>query len=102
MNGADTPPPQAVDYSGRPLHEGDTVAFISTDPIGLREGRIRILGPNDLCIDTGDHLVTFPAATRPLLGPDFRPLGGTVKPRPVPEGTSQYPQVALQPAPDGD
>ncbi|MFG2359422.1 hypothetical protein [Streptomyces sp. NPDC048521] len=97
----DTPPPPAVDYSGRPLHEGDTVAFISVDPIGLNEGRIRIIGPNDLCIDTGQHLVTFPAATRPLLGPAFHPLGGTVKPRPVPEGAQQYPAVALQPSEEG-
>ncbi|MFF7476625.1 hypothetical protein [Streptomyces sp. NPDC008092] len=97
----DTPPPLAVDYSGRPLTEGDTVAFIHTDPIGLREGTIRIVGPNDVCIDTGDHLVTFPAATHPLLGPAFRPLGGTVKPRPVPEGVQQYPAIALQPPADG-
>lgn len=97
----DTSPPQAVDYSGRPLTEGDTVAFLTNDPMGLREGRIRIIGPNDLCIDTGDHLVTFPAAARPLLGPALRLLGGTVQPRPVPEGAQQYPAVALQPAVDG-
>ena len=97
----DTPPPQAVDYSGRPLTEGDTVAFVASDPISLCEGRIRIIGPNDLCIDTGEHLVTFRAATRSLLGPAFRPLGGTVKPRPVSEGAQQYPTVALQPPADG-
>ncbi|MFE1451957.1 hypothetical protein [Streptomyces olivaceoviridis] len=97
----DTPPPQAVDYSGRPLTEGDTVAFISVDPIGLREGRIRIIGPNDLCIDTGQHLVTFSAATRSFGLPPLRPLNGEAKPRPLPDGAIQFPQVALQPNEDG-
>lgn len=92
----DMPPPQAVDYSGRPLTEGDTVAFITTDPVGLCEGRIRIIGPNDLCIDTGRHLVTFRAARQFIGVPPIRPLDGTVKPRPIPDGAQQYPQVALQ------
>lgn len=97
MPTTDTPPPQAVDYSGRPLAEGDTVAFISTDPVRLCEGRIRIIGPNDLCIDTGDHLVTFPAADRLFGMPPLRPPGGTAKPRQVPDGAARYPHVALQP-----
>jgi hypothetical protein len=93
----DTPPPQAVDYSGLPLSEGDPVAFLTVDPVGLAQGRVRIVGPNDLCIDTGDHLVVFPAAQGSLF-PFPRPLGGsTVKPRPIPEGARQYPQVVLQP-----
>ena len=97
----DTPPPQAVDYSGRPLTEGDTVAFLTTDPLGLCEGRIRIIGPNDLCIDTGQHLVTF-EAVRGFMGIGaVRPLGGRATPRPIPDGAQQYPQVALQPTGDG-
>lgn len=96
----DTPTPQAVDYSGRPLHEGDTVAFLTYDPIGLCEGRIRIIGPNDLCIDTGHNLVTFPAAQKFAGNFRIRPVGGTVEPRPIPDGAQQYPQVALQPSED--
>lgn len=102
---AGTPPPQAVDYSGRPLTEGDTIAFISVDPLSLCEGRIRIIGPNDLCIDTGQHLVTFGAAHAGLRLPPLpplRPLDGTAKPRPIPDGAKQYPQVALQPSEDKD
>lgn len=97
---ADTPQPQAVDYSGRPLTEGDTVAFISFDPVGLCEGRIRIIGPNDLCIDTGQHLVTFGAAYKVKGLPPLRPLDGTAEPRPIPDGAKQYHQVALQPSDD--
>lgn len=99
---SDTPPPVAVDYSGRPLTEGDTVAFIAADPVGLCEGRIRIIGPNDLCIDTGQHLVTFRAARQFVGIPPIRPLNGTVKPRPIPDGAQQYPHVALQPSKDRD
>lgn len=92
--------PLAVDYSGRPLTEGATVAFLTYDPIGLCEGRIRIIGPNDLCIDTGQHLVTFPAAQKFAGSFRIRPIGGTVEPRPIPDGAQQYPQVALQLDPD--
>ncbi|MFD8777566.1 hypothetical protein [Streptomyces sp. NPDC059916] len=96
-----TPAPQAVDYSGYPLTEGAPVAFITIDPIGLAHGHVRIVGPNDLCIDTGEHLVVFSAAHRGLRFPAPTPLGGTTKPREVPEGAQQYPQVALQPTMDG-
>jgi hypothetical protein len=96
------PQPIAVDYSGRPLTEGATVAFLTHDPLGLCEGRIRIIGPNDLCIDTGQHLVTFPAASSyGLRVPTLNPLGGKATPRPIPDGAQQYPQVALQPTEDG-
>lgn len=97
----DTPTPQAVDYSGHPLIEGAPVAFITTDPIGLAHGRIRIIGPNDLCIDTGQHLVVFPAVHAGLRIPLPNPLGGAAKTRPIPDGAQQYPQVALQPNQDG-
>lgn len=100
MPTTDTPPLLAVDYSGRPLIEGDTVAFIGVDPVRLCEGRIRIIGPNDLCIDTGDHLVTFPAAQAPWI-PSIRPMGGKAVRRPIPDGAQQYPHVALQPTTDG-
>jgi hypothetical protein len=98
MPTTETPPPQAVDYSGRPLTEGDTVAFVAHDPLSLCEGRIRIIGPNDLCIDTGDHLVTFPALPRSAMGlPLLQPWGGTAKRREVPDGAQRYPHIALQP-----
>ncbi|MFJ8727694.1 hypothetical protein [Streptomyces sp. NPDC093269] len=97
----DMPPPQAVDYSGRPLTEGDTVAFLTVDPVGLCEGRIRIIGPNDLCIDTGQHLVTFSAARGYMGIGVIHPLGGKAEPRPIPDGAQQYPQVALQPPAEG-
>lgn len=102
MTPSPEPQPLAVDYSGHPLTEGDTVAFLTYDPIGLCEGRIRIIGPNDLCIDTGQHLVTFPAADGygPRV-PTFKPIGGTVAPRPIPDGAQQYRHVALQPTEDG-
>jgi hypothetical protein len=93
------PTPQAVDYSGLPLTEGDTVAFLTTDPLGLARGQVRIIGPNDLCIDTGHNLVVFPATRPGLRLPWPKPLGGTAKPHPIPDGAQQYPQVALQPAP---
>lgn len=98
MSDSDTPPPQAVDYSGLPLTEGDPVAFITVDPVGLAHGHIRIIGPNDLCIDTGDHLVTFPAAHAALRVALPKPMGGNATARPLPEGTRQYHHVALQPA----
>lgn len=91
----DTSPPLAVDYNGLPLTEGAPVAFITVDPVGLAHGHVRIVGPNDLCIDTGDHLVVFRSATG--LRFPLHPLGGTAKPRPIPDGAQQYPQVALQP-----
>jgi hypothetical protein len=97
----ETPPPQAVDYSGLPLTEGDPVAFITVDPVGLAHGHVRIIGPNDLCIDTGHNLVVFPAAYSASRFALPTPLGGTVKPRPIPEGAQQYPQVALQPTQEG-
>lgn len=97
----DTPPPQAVDYSGRPLTEGDTVAFISTDPVCLRQGRIRVISQHNLCIEDGAYLVLFDgvhagwATTRP------KPLGGQTT---VDEDAKQvlaYPHVVLQTARDG-
>ena len=92
---------QAVDYSGLPLHTGDPVAFITVDPVGLAHGHVRVIGPNDLCIDTGEHLVVFAAVQDRMRFPPPSPLGGSVKPRPIPEGARQYPQVALQPVQDG-
>lgn len=96
-----TPPPQAVDYSGRPLTEGDTVAFISTDPVALRQGRIRIIGPHNICISDGAYLVLFDGAfvgwgTKPP-----RPLGGTAVPSEDAKQVMAYPHVALQAAQDG-
>ncbi|MFB7738293.1 hypothetical protein ACFC08_28675 [Streptomyces sp. NPDC056112] len=101
MPTTDTPQPQAVDYSGRPLTEGDPVAFISHDPIGLAAGRIRIIGPNDLCIDTGHHLVTFRGGPVSRYATSPRPVGGAVA---YDEDVSEplmFPQVALQPTQDG-
>lgn len=97
----DTPPPQAVDYSGRPLHEGDTVAFISTDPIGLRQGRIRIIGPHNLCIEDGSYLVLFDSAFAGWSTPPPRPLGGTTVPSDEAKQATAYPHVALQATADG-
>jgi len=55
----DPPPVQAVDYAGHPLTEGATVAFINNDPITLCQGRIRVIGPRQICIDTGHDLYVF-------------------------------------------
>jgi hypothetical protein len=98
---ADTPPPQAVDYSGRPLTEGDTVAFISTDPVCLRQGRIRIIGPHNLCIEDGSYLILFDAAFAGWASRSPAPLGGTTVPSEEAKQVSAYPHVALQPAQDG-
>lgn len=97
----DTPAPQAVDCSGRPLTEGDPVAFITTDPISLSCGHVRVIGPNDLCIDTGHNLVVFPALPAEFGLSLGRPLGGKSTPYPIPDGAQQYRHVALQPAWDG-
>lgn len=98
---ADTPQPQAVDYSGRPLHEGDTVAFISHDPISLNSGRIRAISPCNICIEAGPHLVTFGGRPASLGMPRPRPIGGTVERDKDAEEPFLYSQVALQPAEDG-
>jgi hypothetical protein len=96
----DTPPPQAVDYSGQTLHEGDTVAFIGTDPVCLRQGRIRVIGPHNLCIEDGVYLVLFDGVHAGWATSRPKPLGGTAT---VDEDAKQvlaYPHVALQ-APRG-
>ncbi|MFE9812337.1 hypothetical protein [Streptomyces sp. NPDC005548] len=100
MTTNDMSAPQAVDYSGRPLVVDDPVAFLTSDPIGLAHGHIRIVGPNDLCIDTGEHLVTFPALPAGFGVPLLSPIGGKAKPYPVPDGAQRYPHVALQPPRD--
>lgn len=101
MTTTDTPPPQAVDYSGRPLAEGDTVAFISTDPVGLREGRIRIIGPHNLCIEDGAYLVLFDGAFTGFATRPPHPLGGTTVPSEDARQVTAYPHVALQAPQDG-
>jgi hypothetical protein len=97
----ETPPPLAVDYSGRPLTQGDTVAFISTDPVCLRQGRIRIIGPHNLCIEDGSYLVLFDAAFAGWASRSPAPLGGTTVPSEDAKQVSAYPHVALQPPQDG-
>jgi hypothetical protein len=53
----DTPQPQAVDYSGRPLTEGDTVAFIGTDPVCLHSyhGPAQINGIDFTDVHVSEH-----------------------------------------------
>jgi hypothetical protein len=90
----DTPPPQAVDYSGRPLRVGDTVAYIGTDPVRLCEGRIAVVSPRNICVESGPHLITFTGYPAPFNTPAPRPLDGavTANEKRQPLG---YPQVAL-------
>ena len=97
----DTPPPPAVDYSGRPLHVGDTVAYISRDPISLRQGRIRVISEHNLCIEDGAHLVLFNAAFAGWATERPRPLDGTVTVNEDAKEVRAYPHVALQPTEDG-
>jgi len=97
----DTPPPQAIDYSGRPLTEGDAVAFISTDPVCLRQGRIRVIGPHNICIEDGAYLVLFDGAFAGWGTPPPQPLGGTTVPSETAKQVAAYPHVALQSAADG-
>ncbi|MFD7995462.1 hypothetical protein [Streptomyces mexicanus] len=97
----DTPPPQAVDYSGRPLTEGDGVAFLSHNPIGLTAGRIRVISPQSICIETGPHLVTFSGRPASLDMPLPRPIAGTVERDKDAQEPFLYSQVALQPNQDG-
>lgn len=98
---SDTPPPPAVDYSGRPLHEGDTVAFIATDPICLRQGRIRIIGPRNLCIEDGAYLVLFDGAHAGWARTRPKPLGGETIVNEDVKDVMAYPHVALQAPQDG-
>ncbi|MFJ8657496.1 hypothetical protein ACIRNU_34800 [Streptomyces rochei] len=88
--------PLAVDYSGRPLTEGDTVAFIGTDPVCLRQGRIRVIGPNDLCIESGAQLVVFTGTHAGWAERAARPLGGKTVPNEDLAHVRAYPHVALQ------
>jgi hypothetical protein len=97
----DTPRPQAVDYSGQPLAEGDTVAFIGTDPVCLRQGRIRVIGPNDLCIESGAQLVLFPSTHAGWAETPARPLGGKAVPNEDVVHVRAYPHVALQSSASG-
>lgn len=92
----DTPSPQAVDYSGQPLTEGDTVAFISTDPVCLRQGRIRVIGPGDLCIESGAQLVLFNSVHAGWADTPARPLGGQTRRNEDLANVRAYPHVALQ------
>ncbi|MGQ4393755.1 hypothetical protein ACN6K5_003541 [Streptomyces violaceoruber] len=89
-------PPLAVDYSGRPLTEGDTVGFIGTDPVCLRQGRIRVIGPNDLCIESGAQLVVFFGTHAGWAEPAARPFGGKTVPNEDLAHVRAYPHVALQ------
>jgi hypothetical protein len=98
----DTPPPQAVDYSGQPLNEGDTVAFISTDPICLRQGRIRVIGPGELCIEDGHQLVLFHSVHAGWAENPANPLGGRTVPNEDLVNVRAYPHVVLQATKDGD
>ncbi|NUQ95802.1 MAG: hypothetical protein HOY79_04335 [Streptomyces sp.] len=97
----DTPPPQAVDYNGAPLTEGDTVAFISTDPISLRRGRIRVISPHNICIEDGAYLVLFDGCFAGWGSRPPSPLGGTVTPSEEAKQVMAYPHVALQALMDG-
>ncbi|MCF0086673.1 MULTISPECIES: hypothetical protein [unclassified Streptomyces] len=96
-----TLPPLAVDYSGRPLAEGATVAYISADPVRLCEGRVRAISPYNVCLEDGPHLITFtgrPAShssTRP------HPLGGAVSRDEDTPDPFLYSQIAVQPTTDG-
>lgn len=96
----ETPQPLAVDYSGRSLTEGDTIGFIGTDPVCLRQGRIRVIGPNDLCIESGVQLVVFTGTHAGWAEPAARPLGGKTVPNEDLAHVRAYPHVALQ-APEG-
>lgn len=86
--------PLAVDYSGQPLHVGDTVAYIGVDPVRLCEGRVVVTAPRDICIESGPHLITFSGIPASLATPPPRPLDGTVS-REHREGPLRYQQVAL-------
>ena len=97
----DTPTPLAVDYSGHPLAEGDTVAYISRDPICLRQGRIRVIGPNDLCIESGAQLILFESVHAGWAETPARPLGGKAVPNEDLQHVRAYPHVALQAPEDG-
>lgn len=90
----DTPQPLAVDYSGHPLHVGDTVAYIGTDPVALYQGRIVVTSPLNICVEAGPHLVTFSGIPESLSTRRPRPLDGTVS-RNTEDETLRYPQVAL-------
>lgn len=94
-------PPLAVDYSGRPLTEGNTVAFIGTDPVCLRQGHIRVIGPNDLCIESGAQLVVFTGTHAGWAEQAPRPLGGKTIPNEDLAHVRAYPHVALQ-APENE
>lgn len=93
-----TPQPQAVDYSGRPLTEGDPVAFLSHDPLGLTAGHIRVISAESICIATGAHLITFDGMPASLAAGRPRPIGGTVARDEGFQEPFRYPLVALQPA----
>ncbi|MBZ6211685.1 hypothetical protein KVH31_34885 [Streptomyces olivaceus] len=97
----DTPQSLAVDYSGRPLTEGATVAYIGTDPVCLRQGRIRVIGPNDLCIESGAQLVVFTGTHAGWAETAARPLGGKTVPNEDLAHVRAYPHVALQAAENG-
>ncbi|AKZ60742.1 hypothetical protein SAM23877_p033 (plasmid) [Streptomyces ambofaciens ATCC 23877] len=92
---APSPEPQAVDYNGRPLHVGDTVAYIGIDPVRLCEGRVVVTSPRNICIESGPHLITFSGHPASLGTPPPRPLDGTVTRNKQEQEPFQYPQVAL-------
>ncbi|MEU5742021.1 hypothetical protein ABZ784_29020 [Streptomyces tendae] len=100
MTPSPEPQPLAVDYSGRPLHVGDTVAYIGTDPVCLRQGHIRVIGPNDLCIESGAQLVLFTGTHAGWAEQAARPLGGKTVRNEDLAHVRAYPHVALQ-APEG-
>ncbi|MFF9287557.1 hypothetical protein [Streptomyces griseosporeus] len=74
MPNDDTPPPQAVD--------------------------IRIIGPNDLCIEAGAQLVLFTGVHAGWAETRAKPVGGTTRPNEDLAHVRAYPHVALQ-APEG-
>jgi hypothetical protein len=82
----DTPPPQAVDYSGRPLQVDDTIAFVSNDPIGLVSGRIVLIHDRQIVVESG-HLCIVPADSGLFAAPKTQ--------------AAKYSRIALHPAQDG-
>jgi hypothetical protein len=52
----DTPPPEAFDYAGTPLHVGDKVAFIAVieHRPALYTGTIALIDKAQVCVKSGE------------------------------------------------